>query len=397
MEEDLITLTTPVLDPRNEFSLARDAEIVVFNKSDGLLNDFSDGSVAGALIQGQAWAGAEFLYYANRNLPALVIEFLKNIGETRSLGKKARASVTFSLTAIREQPFTIPANFEVKATVRNKTYSFFTESIVQIPPRTASITVDVVAAEEGPEYNVPRFTIKEFTQPLNFLASVINPSPAEGGLNAESEEAFIARAIERLSLRNPVSAADFEKRAKAVLGEGSVAKAIGLLAANRVTKEPGAVHLFLLNSNGEPANSAQLNQVQAEISQKLMLGTALYVSPMELKEISGEVTAKLNPGEDPDVVADELWTAFQDYLSPTKFPVGSSVIRSEAIYNLRLTGGVDYINQLRLNGELLDVPMPNQWTSPVAYSLLMNLVTDTGLTFELVRGEGEPADFNPVA
>lgn len=394
--EDELTLSTPVLDPRNEFQLARDAEIVVFNKSNGLLNDFSDGSIPGALIQGQAWAGAEFLYYANKNLPALVIEFLKNTGETRSLGKKARASVTFSLTAIREQPFTIPANFEVKATVRNKTYSFFTESIVQIPPRTASITVDVVAAEEGPEYNVPRFTIKEFTQPLNFLASVINPAPAEGGLTAESEEAFIARAIERLSLRNPVSAADFEKRAKAILGEGSVAKAIGLLAANRVTKEPGAVHLFLLNSNGQPANTAQQTQVYAEISERLMLGTALYVSPMELKEISGEVTAKLNPGEDPDVVADELWAAFQDYLSPAKFPVGATVIRSEAIYNLRLTGGVDYISQLRLNDELNDIPMSNQWTVPVAYSLLMNLVTDTGLTFELVRGEAEPTNFNPA-
>ncbi|BAY23707.1 hypothetical protein NIES2100_34990 [Calothrix sp. NIES-2100] len=387
-----IPLDDVVLDQRTEEDLVSQAQVRVFNASGGQLNDFSENSPIAALIQGQAFAGSELLYYINKLPLALVVKFLKLTGVEQSLGTKAVTTLNFTLTSPQSIPFTIPEGFEVVDS--SGIYSFFTDANLVIPPGLTSGSVTATAEEVGSAYNLSAYTITSPTQPLSFLSQVNNIEPASGGTDTETLDQTIARGLTELRVRSLVSADDYETAAETILGEGSVAKAIGLLSKDKTKEELGAVHIFLLNANQEPANDAQLNLVSNSLSKRIQLGTILYVSPMDLLPISGSLIAKLTPGANIDQTIADLWDAYQNYLNPSTYPVGQDVVMNEVEYHLRLTGGIVNIQTLTLNGSPTNIPLPNLYTLPTPYSLLIKLVDDNGVIYESVRGGGEPVDFD---
>lgn len=388
-----IGLFLPEIDDRSEEQLYQNALRVVANRSRGDLSDFSDHNPLGVMLRSQAFASAELLYKANKLPLALVLKLLELTGTQRNLGSKAQVTVTFNLTAPRTVPFVIPKGFEVVDSTGQ--YSFFTETQLTIPAGSASGSVDAIAAEKGTAYNLPAYTINQFTQPLAFLASVINVRESQGGDVEESIESAIERGLKQLRRRNPVSRVDFEEAAQDILGPGSRAKAIGLLDGNKQPNIPGAVHVFCLSALGEPANPALINDVYSQLLPQMMLGTALYVSPMELTPIECEVVSRLLPEANPTVVANDLWNVFRSFLAPTAYVAGTSLLIQELRHQLRFVRDLQYIDEIRLNDGVTDIPMPNQWTLPQAYSLSMTLVDAEGNIFNILRGEGHSIDFVP--
>ena len=384
-----LQLYLPTIDDRGEEELYQDSLNVIANRSRGQLNDTSPHNPVGVILRSIAFASAELLYKVNKLPLALAVKLLELTGVKRRLGVKAQVSLTFSLTAPRTTPYTIPQGFQV---VSSGGLSFFTESLLTIPAGAATGLVDAVAEKEGSDYNLPGYTINQITQPLAFLASVVNTEPSQGGAAAETIESTIERGLIALRSRNPVSAIDFEKAAEDIAGSGSKAKAIGLLGPDKITEQPGAVHLFLLSATGEPANPALISDVFRDLEKRIMLGTSLYINPMELEPIAGVITAKLIPGQDPNAVADALWKAYQDYLNPAAYNPGDSLLIQELAFNLRFVNGLDLIDELKLNGGFQSIPMPNAYTLPSAYSLSIELVDEKSNIFKVLRGAGEPVD-----
>ncbi len=382
-----IILNSIILDPKNEIDIVEQAKLKVYNASGGLLNDFTENSPIAALIQGQAFAGAELLYYVNQLPLALVIDFLKITGVTRSSGTKAKTTLTFSISSPQSVIFTIPEGFEVVDSQGK--LSFFTDAPLVIPVGLVSGSVTATAEEVGSEYNISAYSITGITQPLTYLAGVTNIEAASGGSDLESEASAINRALTQIRLRNLVSSNDYEQAAEILLGDGSVCKAIGLLGGDKTTRELGAVHLFLLNSNGEPANDAQITYVKSELAKRIQLGTSLYASPIELLPISAELQYNLSPGVDPQEAFDILWEAYQDYLNPSYYPLSKDILFFEVGYALRNTGVIVDGGTLSINGTPSNIPIPNDYTLPYPYSLFMQLVDKNGVVYEALRGEGE--------
>ncbi|MGJ3244930.1 MAG: baseplate J/gp47 family protein [Elainellaceae cyanobacterium] len=390
-----MTLNPPKIDKRNERELTTQAKRRTFQRSQGKLNDFSNHSPLDVFIRTQAFAGAELLYQANKLPLAFALKFLELTDVERKLGSKATVKVTFTLTSARPGPYEIPAGFEVTGSFQGKTYSFFTDEQLIITAGDTTGSANAAADSIGSSYNLPAGIIDTFTQPLNFLDSVINPEAAKGGADEESEASYIQRATAALRVRSLVSESDFEEVAEGVLGLGSRAKAIGLLSLDKSSLEPGAVHVFCLAPDGTPANLGQLAKVEAEMSPRKQLGTRLHISPMELINIKGHLIARLQDESSPTEIADGLWKAFEDYFSPSQFNPGDSVLIREVEHELRFAGGLEYIEQLKLNDQLQNIPMPNKYTLPNAYSLSMQLVASDGNVFEIGRGEGESENFDP--
>jgi hypothetical protein len=391
---NLVPLDSVILDPRNEEELLEQSQLRVYNSSGGQLNDFSENSPVAALLQGQAFAGSELLYYANQLPLALVIDFLKITGISRRLGTKAKATLTFNLSSPQSLPFTILQGFEVLDESGN--FSFYTDANLQIPAGLVSGSVTATAETVGSAYNIPAYSLTGISQPITYLSGVTNVEPSLGGTDEESVESTIERALIALRQDNLVSADDYENAAESILGEGSVCKAIGLLAEDRASTQLGAVHIFLLNADKQPANEAQLTQVKSGLETRIQLGTSLYTSPMELLNINGELVAKLASGKNPEEAIDELWQVFLDYLDPSTYPVGQDIILNEVEYLLRLAGNIKAIESLTLNGEPLNIPLANSYTLPTAYSLYIRLVAEDGLTYEGLRGAGEPEFFGGI-
>lgn len=384
---DFESLPIPLLDPRNERQLVEQGLVRVYSASGGQINDFSSSSVARSLVEGQAFAAAEMLYYLNKLPLALALQFLKIAGVERKLGTRAIATITFTLSASLSTPFILPQGFQVLDSTGKS--SFTTDAALTIPAGTISGTATATCEQLGRSGNVPAYRLIRFTQPLAFLASCTNVDPATGGTNEETVDQAIVRGLTAIRRRNLVTGDDYEQEALAVLGDGSVAHAIGLLSGDKISYELGAVHLFCLNATGAVPNSAQLNQVQETLAQKIQIGTSLYVSAIELLNVDSDLTAKLAVGQDPNQAAAELWAAFQDYLNPTKFRVGESVLLKEVEYALRLTGTIANIQALTLNGLGTNLAMPYRYSLPNAHSLYCQLVDATGTVYRILRGAGE--------
>jgi hypothetical protein len=376
-----------VLDPRNEDTLANQAKSFAFQNSNGALNSFNDGDPNDVMVRTQAYTGAELLYYVNLLPLSFALRFLSLADVVKAEGNKAVADVTFTLVSARDADYFVQAGFELIASTTNGTLSFYTAEDLSIPAGSISGTVQVVAAEIGSKYNVSAGAISTFVQPIAYLRSVINSQPAQGGADPETDESVVQRGVAALRRRAPISESDFEEEAEKILGYGSRCKAVGLLGADKVTTERGAVHLFLLSNTGVPASSAEQKLVQSTISKSQAVGTRLYISPMEQLNIVGKIIATLSPGASPEDAADSLWEKFTAFLSPLSYTPGKTVDITEIGHQMRFSEGIASTETLYLNEDGLPVVLPNEWTLPVAWQLACELVDSTGAVYTLLRGD----------
>jgi hypothetical protein len=391
---DTVPLELIPIDDRSEEALVEQARLRVYTASSGLLNDFSENSAIAALIQGQGFAASEFLYRVNKLPLNLVIAFLSVAGVQRRLGTKASVSLTFSLTAPLTNSFFIPQDFEVLD--ESGQFSFYTTDQLEIPPGLIQGSVGAIASQVGSGYNLAAYQVNTLTQPLTFLSGVVNIQAAAGGTDAETVYQAIERGLIELRTKNLVTADDYEAAAESIMGQGSVCKAIGMLSANKLEEQRGAVHLFLLNADGSPATSEQQSLVVNALKPRIQLGTSLYASPMELLNISANLIAKISSDKAPESIADELWLALEEYLSPTNYPSNQDIILDEIKYVLRNTGLIENVTELTLNDKALNIPLPNDYTLPIAYSLYLQLISPDGFPYDILRGAGEPIEFDGV-
>ena len=84
------------IDPRNEAELVQEASQRVYDASNQTLNDFSSGNPLAALIEGQAFAQGEFLFWANQLPEKILLDDTCHVGQdellqTQGLSREADA------------------------------------------------------------------------------------------------------------------------------------------------------------------------------------------------------------------------------------------------------------------------------------------------------------------
>ena len=390
MATQITPLVIPSLDPRNEATLVEYALDRVFTASGGTLNSFAASSPARALIEGQAFAGAELLYYLNQLPEAMALAYLQIAGIQRILGTSATVTVQFNLTAVLTTSYNIPAGYEVSTTGGLK---FLTNTSLVISPGNIAGTVTATAAAVGSTYNVGAYTITRLSQPLSFLGSVTNTEAATGGTDGETVDQTKARAFAAIRRRGLVSADDYEEETRALLGNGAVAKAIGNLAADKVTTRAGSVHVFCLNPNGELLSTAQLTTIQTALQAKSHVTIAVYTSNVDVQELTVRVVAKLPSGQNPQTLADDIHSRLESYLTPGNLELGQTILVKELEYLVRLSGAetvqsviLGLVGQSQLATNLA---LPYAYSAAKLLDLLVELVDGANL-FSYSYGQGDP-------
>lgn len=387
---DTTPIPYPTLDPRDEQTLVQQAQIATHEVSQGRLNDFSPHSPLTAFLQGMAYSGAELLWYINRLPDALAIAFLSIAGIQRNLGTHAKGTVTFVLTSALTTPFTIPSGFVV--TDSSGEYVFETDNLTIIAPGATEATATVTAEAPGMEYNLPPFSLTNFTVPLAFLQAVYNPQATTGGTSEETLDAAKARGFEAIRDRRVlISQEDYETAAESLMGQGSRAVAIPRLDYDK-TAYPvqGVVHVFGLNGDGSAPNAAQLADIGTQLQSKVLIGTSVFFSALEVQPVDAVVIARLIDSFDPSQVAQDIHDSLASYLDPTQFPAGGTVLIDEAQYAARNVAGVAYIQNIQLNGNIVNVPMAHRYSVPRLASLMVELVDSSGQVLQYGFGEGSP-------
>ncbi|HEY9736752.1 MAG TPA: baseplate J/gp47 family protein, partial [Trichocoleus sp.] len=312
-------------------------------------------------------------------------------GIQRILGTKAAATLTVTITQLLGSTFTLPAGYEV--TDKAGLYTFRTDANLLITPGNISGTVTATAADVGPGFNVAAYSINRLSQPLAYLQSITNTEAASGGTAGETMEQTKARAFAAIRRRGLVSADDYEEETRALLGAGSVAKAIGNLAADATTIRRGSVHVFALNPNAASLNTAQITSLQAALQAKTHVAVAVYVSNVNLVLVEISVIAKLVPGSNPQTTADLINTRLMDYLTPGALPLGETLILKELEYQARLAG-VDYVQSVAIAPvdeplAATNLPLPYAYSAAQLNSLTVELV-DGSQVYAYTYGQGDP-------
>lgn len=385
-------LENPILDPRNEEALVQYAADRVFDASAGRINDFSSGSPTLALIEGQAFAGSELLYYANQLPEAFAIAFLKIAGIQQRLGTFAQATLQFRLTTPLTTPFTIPLGYTVKAT--NGTVAFATDAVLTIPAGDIVGSVAATATTVGVAGNVGAFSLRVLTQPLAYLAGADNLEAATGGTEAETLDEVKERAFGAIRRRGLVSVDDYDQEARAILGPGAIAQTIGNLSADRIATERGAIHVFVLNAGGGPVSAAQLADLQQQLQARSHISTTVAVSEIHIDQVEISVIASLVSGSNPQQAADAIWAELGRYLSPGQLPIGQSIVLKELEFLARQQRGVEYIQTITMGpflGELrgTNYALPYVYAAADLVSARVQLI-DGGTQYDYAYGLGDP-------
>ena len=385
-------LLSPVIDDRSEKVLVEYGLARVVQASNGELpNSFDIGSPERALIEGQAFAAAELLYRLNKVPEAALIEFLQIAGVQRILGTAASVRLTFTLTQSLNTTFTIPAGYVVTST--SGQIQFTTDSVLQIPAGNITGAIGATCTVIGAQGNLSAYTLTRLSQSLAFLQSVTNEDASTGGQDAETLESTKSRGFSAIRRRGLISADDYVQETITVLGAGSVAAAIGNLAADRISERIGSVHMFALGPGGLSLTDQQTSDLQTALVARSPISISIYVSSINLYPITVTILAQQVPGSNVETVAAAINTRVSAHLSPAERVIGEPVILTEVLFQARLAG-VEYVQSVTMGPvggteQPIDLMMPNQYSLPYLQTLNVQLVLNQQVTVR-VFGVGDP-------
>lgn len=292
------------LDPRNEAQLVQQASQKVYEASNQTLNDFSSGNPLAALLEGQAFAQGEFLFWANQLPQSILIEWIGPfLGAMRRLGTAATARLLVSipasntLTIIPEgSPFTTDSNLTGGDTV-----TFVSATAVEIPAGETSVFIPVFSEFVGTAYNVPANSITGASA-VNVEGLVAtNPQPAVGGSDVETYDQVQQRFFTLIRRKNPVSAQDWQDFFADFYGEGTLTS-VQPNRPNQGTynyltdyKLPnGQVSFFVLGPNGTELTADQLQRGQNVVNFSVPVENQGHLYPLTLSQVQYNITLEID-------------------------------------------------------------------------------------------------------
>lgn len=292
------------IDPRNEAQIAQQAAQVVYEASNQTLNDFSSGNPLAALIQGQAFAQGEFLFWANQLPQAILVEWLGPfLGAMRRLGTAAVAQLEVSITPSNTDTvipegsaFTTNAN-----TTDGESITFVTTEPYTIPAGQSTILITVASQYVGSRYNCPAGAIT--TSPSIGIPGLtaFNPQPAVGGSDVETYDQVQERFFTIIRRKNPVSQEDWQGFFEDFYGVGTLTS----VQPNRPNQGTynyltdyllpnGQVSFFVLGPGGVELTDVELQRGQNAVNYAVPVENQGHLYPFTLSQVQYNITLEVD-------------------------------------------------------------------------------------------------------
>lgn len=336
------------LDPRSESELVAAAAQRVFEASGATINDFSAGSPIMALLEGQAFAQAEFLQFANEFPEAVLLDWIGPfLGAQRKTGSGSIVGLTFEIDP-RDQDFVIFEGFEA-ATNPSSTFgesiNFVTTQNLIIPAGQSEGTVEAVSVFVGINTNVAANSITRTITSLAGIKRIFNREPAVGGSDVELLSEVKERFFSLIRRRNPVSREDWVDFFTDAMGVGAVVNVL----PNRSEREfyqynqkNPFVSFFLLNPNGTTLTEVQIKALENLIKWSLPVQFQGKIYSVELSDLDVLLEVAYNPDNnfsiDLQSVSKTIRNNLAAILSPNAvFPPDYQLTANEVSSKLDLT------------------------------------------------------------
>lgn len=292
------------LDPRNEAEIVQAASQRVYQASGQTLNDFSSGNPLAALLEGQAFAQGEFLFWANQLPQSILIEWLGPfLGAMRRLGTPAIARLALAIPP-SDTVTTIAAGTAFTTNpdlTGGETFTFVTDTDVSIPAGESLVYATVSSQYVGAVYNSPANSITGTSATNIDGLTVTNPQPATGGSDVETYQEVQERFFTLIRRRNPVSAEDWQDFFTDFYGVGTQTSVQpnrpNQGTYNYVTdylKPNGQVSFFVLGPDGVELNKSQLERGQNVVNYSVPVENQGHLYPITLSQVQYDLTVEVD-------------------------------------------------------------------------------------------------------
>lgn len=292
------------IDPRTEAQIVQQASQRVYEASNQSLNDFSAGNPLAALIEGQAFAQGEFLFWANQLPNKILLEWIGPfLGAMRRLGTPSVARVVFSITPT-DETIIVPAATQITTNANltgGESYTFLLDADVVISPGETSAFGSVSSEYVGAIYNVPANSITGISGSQVEGLAVSNPQPAVGGSDVETYEQVQERFFTLIRRKNPVSETDWQNFFIDLYGLGTVTS----VQPNRptagsynylrdYTRANGQTSLFVLGPNATELTDEQLIRGQNIVNFSTPIELQAHLYPFTLSQVQYNLTVEVD-------------------------------------------------------------------------------------------------------
>lgn len=214
---------------------------------------------------------------------------------------------------------------------------------------------------------------------LDGVSAVALDGPTTGGQDAETDEVYLPRLVEELSLLSPraITGNDAAAIVKRVPGIARATTLDGYNPADGTFNNPGYVAVVAVDSDGgnitEAAKAAARSLVTADDAR--LLNLVVNVIDPTRTPIAVDFTVAVWPDYAEDAVVKNAKDAVASYLSPANWGqpnygdrrawVNSPVVRYlEVAQVLNEVPGVNYVASLKLNNDTADVTLPGAAPMP---------------------------------
>lgn len=336
------------LDPRNTSALVRDMQTKIFLESDGQLNDFSPASPLSALVEGQAFAQGELLYYLNSLPEAYTLQWLRQLGIQRAIGARSVVEVTFIKTRGFNRSVVIPANTIVST---SNNLNFILKNEVRIGDVQSSAKGIVESEKWGSVYNVPAESIEKINRNILGLERATNLTSSQGGKDLESIDSLKAKAFSLLRRRGLISAEDYENEVSLVAPEASVIKVLTYEDRFNISaeKQSGNIVICVGDANGSELGVLTRANIIKSLKSRVPLGNTLSLISPEVTPVESTISCEyddeaFNGGL--DLYASQINEIITSTISPESLPLGEEVDYQEVFNTIYGLSFVDKIKTL---------------------------------------------------
>lgn len=283
----------------------------------------------------------------------------------------AAATVSSTWTMVDSQGYTVDAGTVVAFRLAGDVLVPFevVNTFTVSPGNTATLAGQVLlrAVEVGTVGN-GRTGAMELVDALAFVASVVATTVSSGGVDAESDEAYLGRLAYELELLTPrpILARDFAVLARRTPGVHRAFAIDNYNPSNGTTNNERMVAVAVVDEAGANVSAGTKAAVDALLQSYREVNFVVHVMDPTRTTVNVSTTFKPLAGYEIPALEDAVEAAIADFLDPGKFGGGdldppewrttATVVRYLEVASLvDRVPGVDYVASLTLNGGTSDV------------------------------------------
>lgn len=296
------------IDLRSEAELVQEAAQKILEASNGALNDFSAGNPLSALLEGQAFAAGEFLFWADRLPDKILEEWIGPfLGAMRRLGTPAVAQLRIEIPPSTETLF-IPAGTEFRSEASRsggESHTFVSTKDQLISPGDIVAFLSVSSKYVGSKYNIPANSITKLGSSFSGSSGILitNPQPASGGSDVETLDEVKRRFLSLIRRRNPSSKFDWQEFFIDMFGLGTIT----IVKPNRsqrsgysqtkdfVSPQSNSIAFFVLGPDGQELTGEQIERAQRILNFSVPVNVSPFLYALSLDEVRIEIEMELSP------------------------------------------------------------------------------------------------------